>query len=50
MAGRRREEEVAERLRKPASDTVAGGLGPADDSGQLEGHREVDVDSLLPER
>jgi hypothetical protein len=29
MAGRRREEQVAERLRKPVSGTVAGGVGPA---------------------
>ena len=29
MAGRRREKQVAERLRKPVSGTVAGGVGPA---------------------
>jgi hypothetical protein len=50
MAGGRGEEEVAERLRKPVSDTEADGLGPVGTSGQPEGHREVDVDSLLLER
>jgi len=29
MVGRRREEQVAERLRKPVSGTVVGGVGPA---------------------
>ena len=29
MVGRRREEQVAERLRKPVSGAVAGGVGPA---------------------
>jgi hypothetical protein len=38
MVGRWREEEVAERLRKPASDTEAGGLGSA---GDRPGDREV---------
>jgi hypothetical protein len=31
MAGGRREEEAAERLGKPASGTVVGGMGPADE-------------------
>jgi hypothetical protein len=30
MAGRWRERHAAERLRKPASGTVVGGMGPAD--------------------
>jgi hypothetical protein len=46
-AGRRREEEVAERLGKPVGDTEAGGLGTVGNlSGNRQVHRKVDVDSL----
>lgn len=55
IAGRLREEDVAERLGKPASDTVVGEVGFADrfsvvtDRGAESGDRS-DVDSLFPER
>jgi hypothetical protein len=39
MAGRRREEEAAERLGKPVSGTVAGGVGSA---GGLPANRAAD--------
>jgi len=48
MAGRRREEEAAERLRKPASGTVVGSMGAV--GGTQSGQPWRDVDSLLPER
>jgi hypothetical protein len=54
MVGRRGEEEVAERLRKPVSDTVVGRVGPAGrnpgKTGEPTGQPDRDVDSLLPER
>jgi len=51
MAGREREEEAAERLRKPASGTVVGRVGPADTipakrPGRPKGNRRT-VDSFL---
>ena len=46
---RRREEEVAERLGKPASDTVVGGVGPVGETRETGEPRRAtgaDVDSL----
>lgn len=53
MAGRRGEEEVAERLRKPASDTEAGGMGTVGSPRATGGAGRATgwiVDSLHPER
>jgi len=53
MAGRWREEEVAERLGKPASDTEAGGMGTAGSPWATRGASWATgwiVDSLYPER
>jgi hypothetical protein len=54
MAGRRGEEKAAERVRNPASGTVAGGLGSDGEhpgkTGAPTGQPVRDVDSLLLER
>jgi len=50
MVGRWREEEVAERLEKPVSGTVVGGVGPAGETRETGGPSRAtgaDVDSLL---
>jgi hypothetical protein len=44
MTGRQREEQVAERLRKPVSGTVASGVGP---TGQRHFGFRIKVDGFL---